>query len=99
MKVATKLAAAPAQRDQNETFVEGGTWSPSLDLSETTKELLVRGEAPGMGREREEGRSLRTVRLPSAVTGDGVDARYADGALTIQIPKAAPDARSRVTVT
>lgn len=49
-------------------------------------------------REREEGRFLRTVRLPSAVKAENVDARYADGVLTVRVQKAAPDARSRITV-
>jgi HSP20 family protein len=48
--------------------------------------------------EREEGRFIRTLRLPGAVQEGKIDAAYADGVLTVKLPKAEPAARSRVTI-
>jgi len=39
-------------------------------------------------RERAEGEFSRTVTLPGEVVSDKVDARYADGVLTLTLPKA-----------
>jgi len=39
-------------------------------------------------RERAEGSFSRTVALPTEVDAEGVDARYADGILTLTLPKA-----------
>lgn len=47
--------------------------------------------------EREEGRFTRTLRLPGPVQ-DKVDAVYADGVLTVKLPKAEPAAKGRVTI-
>jgi HSP20 family protein len=105
-------------------------WEPSLDLSETEKEFVVRLEAPGMARddfdvdldrnllaiagkrelhkeekgedfiwqERQEGRFLRTIRLPAAVEEVKIEAAYADGVLTIKLPKAVLAAKTKVTI-
>jgi len=105
-------------------------WEPTLDLSETEKEFVIRLEAPGMARddfdvdldrtllaisgkrelrkeekgedylwqERQEGRFLRTIRLPSAVQDDKIEAAYADGVLTIRLPKAFQTAKTKVTI-
>ncbi len=105
-------------------------WEPTLDLSETEKEFVVRLEAPGMARddfdvdldrnllaiagkrelhkeekgedyiwqERQEGRFLRTIRLPAAVEENKIEAGYADGVLTIKLPKAVQTAKTKVTI-
>jgi HSP20 family protein len=49
-------------------------------------------------RERETGRFLRAVRLPTPVKPDAIDARYNDGVLTIRLQKMAPSLKSRITV-
>ncbi len=49
-------------------------------------------------REREQGRFVRTVRLPSAVNGGKVEATYDDGVMTIRLPKAEGGAKSRITI-
>lgn len=38
-------------------------------------------------KERSEGSFYRTVRLPEGVDGEGADSRYADGVLTVTMPK------------
>mgnify|MGYP003446506110 CR=1 FL=1 len=49
--------------------------------------------------ERQEGRFVRTIRLPAAVQEDKVIATYADGVLTVRLPKAAPAMMSVVQFT
>jgi HSP20 family protein len=49
-------------------------------------------------REREQGRFVRTVRLPSAVDGSKVEANYNDGVMTIRLPKAESNNRSRILI-
>ena len=105
-------------------------WEPTLDLSETEKEFIVRLEAPGMTRddfdvdldrnlltlsgkrelhkeekgedylwqERQEGRFLRTIRLPATVQEPKIEAFYADGVLTVKLPKAVPTAKTKVAI-
>ena len=105
-------------------------WEPTLDLSETEKEFVVRLEAPGMARddfdvdldrnllaisgkrelhkevkgedylwqERQEGRFLRTIRLPAGVQENKIEATYLDGILTIKLPKAVETPRTKVTI-
>jgi HSP20 family protein len=48
--------------------------------------------------ERQEGRFLRTIRLPAPVQEDRIEATYADGILTVRLPKAQPAAKKKVTI-
>jgi len=105
-------------------------WEPTLDLSETEKEFVIRLEAPGMARddfdvdldrnlltlsgkrelrkeekgedylwqERQEGRFVRTIRLPAQVQEGKVEAAYTDGVLTVRLPKAVQTAKTKVTI-
>lgn len=105
-------------------------WEPTLDLSETEKEYIVRLEAPGMTRddfdvdldrnlltlsgkrelhkeekgedylwtERQEGRFLRTIRLPALVQENKIEASYTDGVLFVKLPKAVVTAKTKVTI-
>ena len=105
-------------------------WEPTLDLSETEKEFVIRLEAPAMARddfdvdldrtlltlsgkrelhnkqqgeaylwqERQEGRFVRTIRLPAQVQENKVDAAYTDGVLIVKLPKAIPTAKTKVTI-
>ena len=105
-------------------------WEPTLDLSETEKEFLIRLEAPGMARddfdvdldrnlltlsgkrelhkeekgedylwqERQEGRFVRTIRLPAQVQELKVEATYTDGVLTVRLPKAVETAKTKITI-
>jgi HSP20 family protein len=95
--------------------------TPSIDLNETDKELIVIAELPGLeqsdlevtvagdvltlkGEKRAERRHKsgrahyverrfdafsRSVRLPFAVDGEDVEAKYHRGVLTVRIPKPA----------
>lgn len=48
--------------------------------------------------ERQEGRFLRTIRLPMAVDKAKIEAAYADGVLTVRLPKSEVAARTKVPV-
>lgn len=48
--------------------------------------------------EREEGRFMRTLRLPGAVQEGKIEATYADGVLMVKLPKAEPAAKSRIAI-
>jgi HSP20 family protein len=49
-------------------------------------------------RERQQGRFVRTVRLPSAVNGAKVEATYDNGVMTIRLPKAEGGTKNRITI-
>jgi HSP20 family protein len=49
-------------------------------------------------REREQGRFVRTVRLPSPIDASKVEATYNDGVMTIRLPKSESANRTRVTI-
>ncbi len=48
--------------------------------------------------ERQEGRFLRTIRLPAPVVENKIDAVYADGVLTVKLPKAQPAMKTKVAI-
>jgi HSP20 family protein len=48
--------------------------------------------------EREEGRFLRTLRLPTSVQEEKIEARYTDGVLTVHLPKVEPTAKARISI-
>jgi len=48
--------------------------------------------------ERQEGRFLRTIRLPVAVEKAKIDAIYTDGVLTVRLPKSELAARTKVAI-
>ncbi|MGQ0702947.1 MAG: Hsp20/alpha crystallin family protein [Gemmatimonadales bacterium] len=48
--------------------------------------------------ERQEGRFLRTIRLPAAVQENKIEAFYADGILTVKLPKALQAAKTKVAI-
>jgi HSP20 family protein len=49
-------------------------------------------------REREQGRFVRTVRLPSTVNAAKVEATYDNGVMTIRLPKAEGGTKNRITI-
>ncbi len=49
-------------------------------------------------REREQGAFVRSIRLPKAVRPDKVDAVYADGVLTVRLPKAEPTPKNKIPI-
>lgn len=48
--------------------------------------------------ERQEGRFLRTIRLPAGVQENKIEATYLDGILTIKLPKAVETPKTKVTI-
>ena len=105
-------------------------WTPSVDLTETDKEFVVRMEVPGahkenmdiglegnvltisgrrefrkeedteeyIWREREEGKFVRSLRLPKAVQEEKILAAYENGILTVRLPKVEPAVRSKISI-
>ncbi len=49
-------------------------------------------------REREEGKFVRSLRLPKAVDPEDVTATYEEGVLTLRLPKKEPALKSRITI-
>jgi HSP20 family protein len=75
----------------------------SIEATVTGATLALKGERkaePGLSDERYQRRECRvgafsrTVELPEQVAGDKAEARYADGVLTVRIPKL-PDAQPK----
>lgn len=48
--------------------------------------------------EREEGRFMRTLRLPGAVQEGKIEAAYSEGVLLVKLPKAEASAKSRIAI-
>lgn len=80
-----------------------GVVMEELELSVTGDTLTLQGErklelpegATYLGKERQQGPFSRAVTLPRSVDATQAKAEYADGILTVTLPKA-PEARARV---
>lgn len=76
-----------------------------LDIQLDNQVLTIRGEWPqpqeGVTfhlRERATGRFERSIELPLPVNAEGVQARYEDGILTLQLPKAESVKPRRISI-
>jgi HSP20 family protein len=49
-------------------------------------------------REREFGRFIRSMRLPSAVAENKIEATYQDGVLVVHLPKAEPAPANKILI-
>ena len=107
-----------------------GKWSPTVDISESDEEIVVRAELPGIdpqdldvsisgnqlvlsGEKKEStehkekdfchsesryGSFRRSVRLPDGIDTENVDARYANGVLTMHLKKTPSAVPKRIEV-
>jgi HSP20 family protein len=78
-----------------------GMWTPVFDLAETDKEYVVRLEAPGIHRENLDialRDNVRSMRLPSAVSENKIEATYQDGVLVVHLPKAEPAPANKILI-
>jgi HSP20 family protein len=105
-------------------------WAPSVDLTETDKEFVVRLEVPGVHKEnldvnldanvltisgnrefrkdeeteqyiwkeREEGKFVRSLRMPKPVQEGKVEAMYENGVLTVRLLKTEPTVKTRIAI-
>ena len=105
-------------------------WAPSVDVTETEKEFVVRVEAPGVykenmdvnlegnvltisgkrefrkdeeneeyiWREREEGKFMRSFRMPKPVQEGKVTAMYENGILTVRLLKTEPTVKTKIAI-
>lgn len=63
------------------------------------RELTKEGHDEEMiWKEREEGKFVRSLRLPKTVVASKVAAEYLDGVLTVHLPKAEPTVKSKIVV-
>ncbi len=89
-----RLEAPGIPKDDLEVNLEGQTLTlagrRAFEKEEKSEEFFWR--------EREEGRFVRSVQLPSPVRDKEIDARYADGILTVRLPKAQASPKSAITV-
>ncbi len=69
-----------------------------LTVSGKRETRMEKEEEEYIWKEREEGRFVRSIRLPKAVDPDKVDASYQDGVLTIRLPKREPALKSKVAI-
>ncbi len=84
-----------------------GVAKEDIEVNLEGQTLLVRGERIStkertdekfFWREREEGRFLRSIRLPTAVEEGKVNASVNNGIVTIRLPKKEPSASTRIEV-
>ena len=84
-----------------------GVAAGDIDLSVVGDTVTLKGARPDAGpgapdayhrRERESGRFVRTIQLPFPVEGDGVRARFRNGVLEVELPRAASDKPRKITV-
>jgi HSP20 family protein len=89
-----RLEAPGIPKDDLEVNLEGQLLTISgrrhFEKEEQTEEYFWR--------EREQGRFVRTVRLPSAVNAAKVEATYDNGVMTIRLPKADGGTKNRITI-
>lgn len=94
-RVIVEALAPGLDLDQLEVTVNRGTLTiagTKADVADVAPEAFHR-------RERAAGRFVRTLHLDREVDEDRVDARYADGILTVTLPRAASDRPRKVAVT
>ena len=89
-----RLEAPGMARDDFDVDVDGNllTLSGKRELRKEEK-----GE-DFLWQERQEGKFIRTLRLPSAVSAAKIEAVYVDGVLTVRLPKIEPTTKTKVTI-
>ena len=89
-----RLEAPGMARDDFDVDVDGNllTLSGKRELrhEEKTEEYLWQ--------ERQEGKFIRSIRLPTAVQAAKIEALYVDGVLTVRLPKAEPTTKTKVAI-
>jgi len=89
-----RLEVPGIPKDDLEVAVEGRTMTVSgrrdFEKEEKTEDYFWR--------EREQGRFVRTVGLPSAVDAAKVAATCQDGIMTIRLPKAEPTSKTQIPI-
>jgi len=96
--------------DQDHFYIRSeipGMKSEEISMSATGRNLSISGERKIISegenvnyhrREREDGKFSRVIALPSDVQIDNIEAGYADGILSIKIPKAEEAKSKQITV-
>ncbi len=76
----------------------------SIDLHESTltlsgkRETRTYGKSDLLRQEQPEGQFEKTIRLPSRINGQAVNAKFEDGFLKITLPKAEESKRKQITI-
>lgn len=89
-----RLEAPGVARDQIDVKLEGDL----LTLRGERKHATEGKDERFMWQEREEGRFLRTLRMPTPVDAKGVTATLENGVLVVTLPKATPAGSARIEV-
>jgi HSP20 family protein len=104
------LPAINFSENDKEFFVRlevPGLHKENLDVNLTGDVVTLSGhrevakETPGenyLYQEMETGRFTRSIRLPAPVAEAKVEATYADGVLTVRLPKAEPVIKNRIAI-
>jgi HSP20 family protein len=89
-----RLEVPGVPKEDLEVNVDGRTLTISgrrdFEREEKTEEYFWR--------EREAGKFMRTVQLPTAIDQPKVAATYENGIMTIRLPKAEPSAKTRIQI-
>jgi HSP20 family protein len=89
-----RLEAPGVPKEELELNIEGNTLTITgrrdFEREEKTEEYFWR--------EREAGKFVRSVQLPSAVDRSKVDASYQEGIMTVRLPKSEPAAKTRIPI-
>jgi HSP20 family protein len=89
-----RLEAPGMARDDFDVDVDGNllTLSGKRELRKEEK-----GE-DFLWQERQEGKFMRTLRLPTAILASKIEALYVDGVLTVRLPKVEPTTKTKVAI-
>lgn len=90
-----RLEAPGVAKKDLEVTLEGDILTLRGDRTVETKEENEKF----FWRERQEGRFLRSLRLPTAVEANKVEAKVDHGIVTVRLPKQAPTPSNRIPVT
>lgn len=89
-----RLEAPGMARDDFDVDVDGNL----LTLSGKRELRLQEKGEDFLWQERQEGKFMRTLRLPTAVMASKIEAVYVDGVLTVRLPKIEPSIKTKVAI-
>lgn len=89
-----RLEVAGVPKDDLDVNLEGQV----LTLSGRREAVREEETEDFFWKERDTGRFVRSLRLPSPVKAEDITARYHDGVLTVQLPKKEPVLKNRIAI-
>ena len=89
-----RIEAAGIPKDDLDVNLEGQV----LTLSGRRENIREEETEDFFWKERDTGRFVRSLRLPTAVSAEEITARYHDGVLTVRLPKKEPVLKNRIAI-